>query len=228
MRTISRREWAFLAFILVFSFVPTFAGLLRVLELSGGPAIVPENPRALSAPLPIVLHILSSFVFCIFGAMQFLPTLRRHHPSAHRSAGRVIAVSGALSAATGLWMTVFFSFPESLQGETLYRVRLVLGIAMLALIVLGVLAARVRNIPTHRAAMIRAYAIGQGASTQAFLGMFWMIIVGTELQGTLRDGVMILAWVLNLLAAETVIRTHPSSRSPSRRQARHARALGHS
>ena len=56
--------------------------------------------------------------------------------------------------------------------------------------------------------MLRAYAIGQGASTQTFLGIGWMIFTGVELLGTLRDLQMIFAWLVNLLVAEYVIRKY--------------------
>ena len=52
--------------------------------------------------------------------------------------------------------------------------------------------------------MLRAYAIGQGASTQAFLGISWIVVAGTEPLGPLRDGLMVFAWVLNLLVADFV------------------------
>ena len=55
--------------------------------------------------------------------------------------------------------------------------------------------------------MLRAYAIGQGASTQTVLGIGWMIALGTEPLGPLRDGMMVFAWGLNLLTAEFLIRT---------------------
>ena len=54
-------------------------------------------------------------------------------------------------------------------------------------------------------AMLRAYAIGQGASTQTFLGIGWLVISGTELLGPMRDRMMVLAWALNLVVAERVI-----------------------
>ena len=54
--------------------------------------------------------------------------------------------------------------------------------------------------------MLRAYAIGQGASTQAILGIGWIIIVGTEAMGTVREGMMVFAWALNLFVAEVLIR----------------------
>jgi uncharacterized membrane protein len=213
MKTVSKSEWALLAIILIYSFVPAFGGLLRVIELGGGPAIVPENPRAVADPLPIVLHILSSLLFCVAGALQFLPSVRRHYPAMHRAAGRMIAVAGCISALTGLWMTLSYAFPEELQGVLLYWARIVLSLLMVGLIAWAVVAIRSGNVLGHAAAMLRAYAIGQGASTQAVLGIGWMIAFGTEPLGALRDGMMVFAWGLNLLIAEIVIRTLFSPRT---------------
>lgn len=205
MKFLRKFEWAILALIFVYSFIPAFGGLLRVFELAGGPAIIPENPRALAVPFPIIIHILSSSLFCIVGALQFLPSIRRHHPAAHRAFGRGIAIAGCISAASGMWMTHSYVFPEDLQGNLLYWVRIVLGSLMIGFIGWAVIAIRSRNIFQHGASMLRAYAIGQGASTQAILGIGWMIVVGTEAMGPLRDGLMIFAWGLNLLVAEILI-----------------------
>lgn len=213
MKTVSRSEWTLLAIILVYCFVPTFAGLLRVVELGGGPAIVPENPRALADPLPVILHILSSFLFCIVGALQFLPSVRRHYPAMHRAAGRTVAAAGCVSALTGLWMTHFFAFPNELQGLVLYWARIVLSLSMVGLIARAVVAIRSGHVPEHSAAMLRAYAIGQGASTQGFLGIGWLLAFGTEPSGLLRDGIMVFAWGLNLLTAELIIRTRSAPRT---------------
>ncbi len=200
-----KSEWVVLGLILVYSFIPVIGGMIRVLELAGGPQIAPANSRALLAPLPITLHILSSILFCIVGALQFIPSLRRQRPAAHRPIGRVIAVAGCVSALSGLWMTHFYVFPEDLQGPLLYWVRMVLGTAMIGLIIWAVIAIRSRNVFQHSASMVRAYAIGQGASTQAVVGIAWIIAVGAEAMGPLRDGLMIFAWVVNLLAAEIFI-----------------------
>lgn len=204
---LEKPEWIVLGLILVYSLVPVIGGLIRVLELVGGPQIAPANARALLAPLPITLHILSSILFCVLGVFQFLPSIRRQRLAAHRVMGRVIAVAGVFSALTGLWMTHFYSFPEALQGGPLYWVRMVLGTAMFGLIIWAVIAIRSGNIFEHNASIVRAYAIAQGASTQSVLGITWIVVVGSEAVGPLRDGLMIFAWVLNLLAAEILIRS---------------------
>lgn len=208
MKVLSKSEWAILTFILVYSFIPTFGGLFRVLEFVGGPAIAPDNPRASATPFPIVLHILGSFLFLLLGAIQFLPTVRQRHPAAHRSFGRIVAVAGCLSAGSGLWMTHFYSFPIGLQGSLLYWARIILGFMMIGFIVWSVIAVRSRNVFRHSAYMLRAYAIGQGASTQTFIGMGWMLLSGTEVTGPLRDVMMVSSWAINLLIAEVLVRAH--------------------
>ena len=213
---LGKSEWIILVVILVYSFVPVVGGLIRVFELAGGPQIAPENPRAFLAPTPIILHIFGSSLFCVLGAFLFLPSLRRQRPAAHRAIGRVVATAGCVSALTGLWMTHFYAFPEALQGVALYWVRMVLGAAMVIFVVWAVIAIRSRNVFRHSASMVRAYAIGQGASTQTVLGVTWILVVGSEATGPLRDGLMIFAWVLNLLGAELFIRA--KLRPPKHRQ----------
>ncbi|WP_299083957.1 DUF2306 domain-containing protein [uncultured Ruegeria sp.] len=219
MRGLQNSEWAILVFIIAYSFIPTFGGLFRVLELAGGPAIMPANLRASAMPLPIILHILSSFLFLLLGALQFLPSIRTKHPAVHRISGLIVAVAGCISAGSGVWMTHVYGFPVSLQGRLLYWVRITLGLLMIGFIVWAILAIRSRNLVRHRALMLRAYAIGQGASTQTFIGIGWIILYGTEATGPLRDVQMVSAWVINLLIAEALIWT---IFVPKRRLAAHA------
>lgn len=201
------RRWEIwlLVSVLLYSLIPVVGGILRAVELLGGPGVVPVNPRALVSPLPIVAHTLSSALFCVGGALQFLPSVRRRWPLWHRSLGYGVLVSGLISAATGLWMTYFFAFAVALQGELLYVTRLILAPAMMVLLVWAGYAAAHRMFERHAAAMIRAYAIGQGASTQTVLGIAWAVVMGTELEGLTRDYVMVTAWVLNAVCAELII-----------------------
>ena len=180
--------------------------LVRIPELLGGPITMPPNPRAMDDPAPIILHILASSIFCLAGAVQFLPGLRRRHAALHRGLGRVVALAGALSALTGLWMTIFYVFPSTLQGPLLYWTRVVLSIAMVSSIVWAVIAIRARHVAAHRAAMLRAYAIGQGASTQTVFFIVGATLFGAEPLGFSRDVLMVAAWVTNLVIAEAIIR----------------------
>lgn len=206
MKVLSRLEWTILLVLIVYSLVPAMGGLFRILELASGLVVLPVNPRALANPVTIAAHALASALFCVAGALQFLPSIRRNKPTTHRVIGRVVVVAGCLSAATGVWMTHFFAFPPELQGSLLYLARMILGFSMIGLLLQAVIAATSRDIFRHSISMLRAYAIGQGASTQGFLITSWIIVVGVEPLGLLRDGLMVLAWVLNLLVAEIVIR----------------------
>ena len=98
--------------------------------------------------------------------------------------------------ATG-FMLVFVRVGALLMGTPVFRstgmptkIRL-----MLALIVSAIQAVRSRNFLGHGAAMARAYAIGQGASTQTFLGIGWMVVYGEESSGLSRDVLMTAGWL---------------------------------
>jgi hypothetical protein len=202
----SKKELAILASLFVLSFIPVVGGTFRVFEIVGGPVGLPDNPRISNDPLPALLHVFGAVPFCILGAFQFLPSIRQHTPERHRFNGRIVALTGILSAVSGLWMTHYYALPIELQGSLLYTVRMVLGIAMVVFIVLGVVAIKTRHIPMHGASMLRAYAIGQGAGTQALIGITWIVFFGEEAIGLTRDVMMTLAWVINLGVAEWVIR----------------------
>ncbi|GGH20997.1 Predicted membrane protein [Cribrihabitans marinus] len=102
-------------------------------------------------------------------------------------------------------MTVSYTFPAALQGPLLYGARVTLSLAMVALIAWAVVAIRSRDIASHRAAMLRAYAIAQGASTQTALFLIAMIFFGTEPLGVSRDLMMVAAWAINIGVAEVLI-----------------------
>jgi hypothetical protein len=70
-----------------------------------------------------------------------------------------------------------------------------------------------RDVPRHEAFMIRAYALGQGAGTQVFVLLPWMLISG-ESGGLTRDLLMTLAWVINVVVAEAIIRSRATHRRP--------------
>src|SRR4029077_18544619 len=91
----------------------------------------------------------------------------------------------------------------------LFVLRLVFVSAMVASLVLGVAAARRRDIAAHRAWMIRAYAIALAAGTQAFTEGIGSAVFGTGvLRGDLAKGA---GWVINLAVAEWAIRRGPPS-----------------
>ena len=85
----ARAEWLVIALLIALSALPVGAGAVRLAELASGAEITPENARFFAAPVPVVLHILSVSVYCVLGAFQFSPGIRRRRPGWHRGAGRL-------------------------------------------------------------------------------------------------------------------------------------------
>ena len=183
--------------------IPAIFGTLRLIDLTGGPQLMPADPRFTSSPLPLVAHIASAIGYAVLGAFQFSAVLRRRRPGWHRAAGRVLVVLGLAVALSALWMTLLYPRQPG-TGELAYLFRLAFGAGMAASIVLGYTAIRRRDIARHQAWMIRAYALGLGAGTQVFTKGIGPALFGTsELTIDLSLGA---GWVVNLAIAEYLIR----------------------
>jgi uncharacterized membrane protein len=203
-------EWPLPAALVALSAVPLAAGTLRLVQLAGGPAVMPADDRFGAFPVALVVHILGAAVYALLGTLQFVPRFRRRHLSWHRRSGRVLAVAGAAVAGSALWMTLVYA-PQPGTGDLLVALRLVFASAMAGCLVLGVTSIRRHDLLAHRAWMIRAYALGLGAGTQVFTEGIGGAVFGTgELRGDLAKGA---GWVVNLAVAEWAIRR------PDRRRA---------
>jgi hypothetical protein len=151
-------------------------------------------------------------VFSILGAFQFAPGFRRRNRRWHRVAGRVLVPAGLVAALSGLWLSFT---PAAVLGGSLAVIRLVVAVAMAGSLVLGFVAVRRRDFPGHRAWMMRGYALGMGAGTQAFT-------VGAAqafgpLTPTGRVAMMTLAWLINVAVAEWIIRRPAGKAGPAPR-----------
>ncbi|TDC72976.1 DUF2306 domain-containing protein [Micromonospora sp. KC606] len=218
MTSSTRREWLAPAALLTLSIVPVVAGTVRLTELAGSAPVEPENARFFATPEPAVVHIVAASVYCLLGAFQFAPGLRRRRPGWHRAAGLALIPCGIAAALSGLWMTVSYPQPPG-DGPLLTGFRLMFGSAMTGSIALGFAAVRRRDIARHRAWMIRGYAIGLGAGTQALTLAPWILAFGET--GELSRALLMLAgWLINLAVAEHVIRRQ---KSRTRRTAQRAR-----
>jgi uncharacterized membrane protein len=195
--------------------IPAVAGTLRLVEVFGGPEVLPHNARISGSPAPVVVHIVSVIPYAVLGAFQFSARLRRRRPRWHRAAGRALVGLGLAVAFSGLWMTLFYPRQDD-TGVLAYLLRLAAGTGMAASITLGFAAIRRADIATHQAWMTRAYAIALGAGTQTFtLGLAHAVLGHRSPSTDLGLGA---GWAINLLVAELVIRR---SRRP--RQGRRSR-----
>jgi small-conductance mechanosensitive channel len=200
-----RADWPITTALIVLTLIPALGGVVRLTDLANHTTITPDNARFVGVPLPIIIHIIASLTFCIIGAFQFAPNFRKRHPNWHRMAGRWLMVAGLASALTGIWMTMFYSIPQALQGPLLYIVRLLVGVGIAAGIVLAWNTVRRKNFSAHKAWMMRAYALGQGAGTQALILAPYAVLIGQPNQIT-RDVLMSASWVINLVIVEWMLR----------------------
>jgi uncharacterized membrane protein len=210
LRKVRRATWWVVPGLLALAFIPVLGGTGRLVEVLGGPEVLPTDSRFAASPIPLVAHIVASVIYALLGAFQFSGRLRRRHPGWHRRAGRVLVGLGIAVAFSGLWMTLAYPQKEG-TGDILWVTRLLVSSGMGAAVILGLVAIRSRDIPRHLAWMTRAYALALGAGTQAFTVGFGEAIVGAGVVRT--DLMMASAWAINLAIAEWVIRR------PARRRA---------
>jgi uncharacterized membrane protein len=211
-----RTGWWVPPALLALAVIPVAGGTGRLIEVLGGPEVLPTDARFAASPIPLVVHIVAAVGYAVLGAFQFSARLRRRRPGWHRRAGRLLVGLGLAVASSGLWMTL--AYPQKAgTGDILWATRLLVSSGMGVSLVLGVVAIRDRNIARHRAWMTRAYALALGAGTQAFTVGFGQAAFGVGVVRT--DLMMAAAWAINLAIAESIIRR------PARRRAKRARAV---
>ena len=205
-----KSDWLIPAGLIALASIPIAAGMVRLVMLASGVPLTPDNARFVTQPVPVVLHILSVTIYCVVGAFQFSPGLRRNHARWHRLSGRVLVPTGLVAAFSGIWMASFYAIVPA-DDLLLHIFRLLAGSGMAASLVLGYAAIRQGKVEIHQGWMRRAYAIGQGAGTQALI-----LIVPTTIFGTLdhlsRALLMGAAWLINLSVAEWLIRRRREKR----------------
>jgi uncharacterized membrane protein YozB (DUF420 family) len=202
--------WPVAVALVALSVIPLTAGTLRLIQLAGGPDLMPADDRFAGFPIALVGHIVASACFALLGVLQLLTRFRHRHRTWHRRAGRVLVLAGLAVVATALWLTVGYP-PHPGTGPLLFVSRLAVSVGMGTSLVLGLAAVRRRDIDAHRAWMVRAYALALGAGTQAFTEGFTEAIVGVgQLSGDLAK---LAGWVVNLAVAEWAIHRTSSRRS---------------
>ena len=196
----TRTPWWVPAGLILLSVIPLTFGVIRLIQLISGAEITPANARFFASPSPVVIHIISSAIYALFGASQFVSRLWQRGIKWHRWVGRLLVPFGLLVGLSGVWMTVFYPRAEG-ASDLLYVLRLFFGFGMVLSIILGFISIRRRDVNQHKAWMTRAYAIGMGAGTQVLTGMVGALILGkvNEFENALLMGA---AWVINLAVAE--------------------------
>jgi uncharacterized membrane protein len=169
------------------------------------------DPRFFTAPLPIVIHIVSSAIYIILGAFQFSPGLRRARLHWHRVAGRLLLPCGIVSALSAMWMAIYYA-PLFGAGITIMYIRLVVSAAVILFLCLGFVAIRRREIQQHRAWMIRAYALIVAAGTQPLTLAISLTLLGSDELGYMSG--LSAGWLINMIIAEWLIRRKAGKKYP--------------
>jgi len=199
------KNWLLPLGLVLLTLVPVIAGIIRLNEIGNGGPITEENRRFFSEPWIFRIHILNSSIFGLFGALQFSPKFRSLYPMWHRISGRILIFAAAISAITGIYLTIVFPRLGT-DGPTLYYIRLLVGIVMITSLINAVLAIRRFDFKSHGTWMTRCYAIGLGAGTQVITHLPWLIFYGQLPTGLYRDGAMGAGWLINFLIAEWSVR----------------------
>jgi uncharacterized membrane protein len=224
--------WRLPVALLVLGAIPLVAGTARLAGLVARVPVTPENARFFDSPIPVFLHVVGAIAFSVLGAFQLAPDLRRRHPGWHRAAGRMASIGGVAAGLSGLWMALFYP-PQAQDGRVLLILRLFFGTGLVLCLAFGWHAAHRRRLARHGTWMVRAYAIGMGAGTQAVLHLPWAFMAATPGRAS-RAFLMGAGWVINLLAAEWLLtrRTGSSRTGAGRRRQTcsdsHSRPVGQS
>lgn len=196
---------AALVALLLLATVPALTGTTQLLTIQGGLSgseVPADSVHYVENALPITVHIIAGMLFGLLGPFQFVQGIRRRHPQWHRWTGRIFVASGAIAAIAALWMNHYF---PSFGGVAKYTSNMFFSIGLLFALGVALRAVMRGDIHSHRAWMMRAYAIGLGVATQRLLLMPYFFAFGIPEGETL--GLLLWAcWLLNLAVAEWVIR----------------------
>ena len=104
----TRTPWWVPVGLILLSIIPLTFGVIRLIQLFSGAEITPANARFFASPSPVVIHIISSAIYALLGAFQFVSRLWQRGIKWHRWVGRLLLPFGLLVGFSGLWMTVFY------------------------------------------------------------------------------------------------------------------------
>jgi hypothetical protein len=171
---------------------------------------VPAGKLALY-PLWAGSHFATAAAFAVLAPLQLWPRLRARRPALHRMVGRIAAALGAIMAVSGI--AIVYDAPDRPVGELIFMT--VFCAAYLGFLGLGVRAAIVRNIPAHRAWMVRMGASALTPVTQRLVFPALAASLGIDGMATFWQLFVSAAWIgwgLNMAVAESWLH----ARSPRR------------
>ncbi|MFY0613184.1 MAG: DUF2306 domain-containing protein [Hyphomicrobiaceae bacterium] len=200
------RPWHVPMLLISLSLIPFAATTNRLISLIHADPVAPDSAMTRYGGDwgMLVGHILIGCLFLILAAFQFSPELRVRYRLWHRVSGKIAMVAGITAGLSGIWLVLAYP-PSPLATLLMDALRVLFGAALAGSIVLAFLAICRRDVPRHRAWMIRAFSIAVAGSTQALVIGLWLAAAQklTPDSATVLIG---LGFVINLAVAEWCIR----------------------
>ena len=176
--------------------------LVQVVQIPLG--ALPEDSRRLSVvPVWHFMHVLGGATFGILGPIQFSRVLMRKYGFLHRVMGRVFVAAGAMLSLSSL--SLLWHFPDT-YSWALSSGRLLFGIALGVALAIAMQAIRARDFTRHRNWIIRAYAIGMGATAVTMVFFPIYAITGEPPTGFAADIAFLGSWTACVVLAEVLVR----------------------
>jgi uncharacterized membrane protein len=176
--------------------------LVQVVQIPLG-ALPEDSLRLTTAPVWHFMHVLGGATFGILGPIQFGRVLMRKYGRLHRVLGRVFVAAGAMISLSAL--SLLWHFPDT-YSVAMNSARLLFGIALGVALVMAMLAIRRRDFTSHRNWMIRAYAIGIGATAVTMVFFPIYAITGEAPTGLVADVAFVGSWAACVVFAEGLVR----------------------
>jgi uncharacterized membrane protein len=166
--------------------------------------VMPSDPGDLHyvnhVPM-ISLHIVPGFIFLVLGPLQFISAIRACWPKFHRWSGRLFVVSGLVTAVTAILINMVF---PPVGGLFKSIAVIVFSCAQIITLLVALRAILRRDIATHRAWMMRAFAIGLSVSTMRIFFIPAYFLYGIPNDFTIALGMWV-GFSVNIIAAELML-----------------------
>jgi uncharacterized membrane protein len=165
---------------------------------------LPEDSQRLTAtPVWHFMHALGGATFGILGPLQFSRVLMRRYGRLHRVMGRVFVAAGAMISLSSLGL--LWHFPNT-YSVAMNSGRLLFGIGLGVALAIAMQAIYKRDFTRHRNWMIRAYAIGIGATAVTMVFFPIYVITGQPPTGLVADIAFLGSWTACIVFAEGLVR----------------------
>lgn len=182
--------------------LPIILALVQVVQIPLG-ALPDDSQRLGGVPVWHFMHVLGGATFGILGPIQFGRVLMHKYGRLHRVMGRVFVAAGAMISLSSL--SLLWHFPDT-YSVAVNSGRLLFGIALGVALAMAILAIRKRDFTSHRNWMIRAYAIGMGATAVTMVFFPIYAITGAPPIGPASDIIFLGSWTACVVFAELLVR----------------------